>query len=47
MIMKKYFYGVIDDHSNFSFDAYSFGNTALGPDKAYEFTRVACKGAKW
>ena len=26
-------------HSNFSFDAYSFGNTALGPDKAYEFAK--------
>ena len=32
-------WGDLHVHSNFSFDAYSFGNTSLGPDKAYEFAR--------
>lgn len=32
-------WGDLHVHSNFSFDAYSFGNTSLGPDKAYEFAK--------
>ena len=36
---KILLWGDLHVHSNFSFDAYSFGNTALGPDKAYEFAK--------
>jgi len=36
---KVLLWGDLHVHSNFSFDAYSFGNTALGPDKAYEFAK--------
>ena len=32
-------WGDLHVHSNFSFDAYSFGNTSLGPDKAYAFAK--------
>ena len=36
---KVLLWGDLHVHSNFSFDAYSFGNTSLGPDKAYEFAK--------
>ena len=36
---KKLLWGDLHVHSNFSFDAYSFGNTTLGPDVAYEFAK--------
>ena len=36
---KILLWGDLHVHSNFSFDAYSFGNTALGPDKANEFAK--------
>jgi len=36
---KVLLWGDLHVHSNFSFDAYSFGNTSLGPDKAYKFAK--------